>query len=713
MFFWLLILHTLLSYSSLPAQIKLWLFLAGWGPALAFLLIRPGPPGTPNSRGENSKTFVWPAWLVGLVVLAALGLRLGLQVRFINWPIYDEMINGYFAMRLNQHWDWHLFFFWTQLPPLLIWLLALMFKITNSPLTAIRVLPVLISLAILPLAYHSVRRFFSSSTSFLFLALISTGYGFLYFGGICHQGLLLLFFEFLAFDALGGFLKAQSPRDRNLWLAVCGGVIGLGFYTYFSWPVVGLAMAVPVLVKILRSTPAREKPSLLFIFFLPMLCVLLPMLVAVLNKSFGSYYSFMLVFHRDSGSFLANLLTIGQTLSGLFWGYPLPVCYYGPVWGGIFNPVSGCLALLGFFWLSFALSRNQRLWFLGASALFLIPCFLSGPPISEMRIIQILPMISFAAVLGLENLLRALAMKWRLTGVLLVLIFSAGLDGLHFKKASDYLDSYFDVVKTEEYPIAYPLLEKQFQEQGPGILLFNLDMSIFHDYSLREACYPFNAADNPQWAASRPNWLSIIANIHDRPFLEREFPQGRWFWLSQDVAPVRNNYSGGKMLGLIPITDQNRSRLESWMAMNDRLDSVLREFTTAPPEPARVKAMGELDRMAPEVGPDPFLQSCYWEMVFGLHNFQNFFGKPSIENTQDSIHAIQNAIKFGYPTAYFYNEIGTFYYLQKDYKKARTAFEKAIQSPLDLTPAKENLQMLTKAESENPALKMNPVLENK
>jgi hypothetical protein len=311
-----------------------------------------------------------------------------------------------------------------------------------------------------------------------------------------------------------------------------------------------------------------------------------------------------------------------------------------------------------------------------------------------MRIIQFLPLAAFAASQGLEYLLASVPARRRLAGALMVLAFSSGLDGIHLLKARDYLNSVFDFQKTEENPIAYPLLEKEFQEKGPGLLLFNLNMSLFHDYSLRVACYPFNAADNPKWTSSHPAWLGIITNIHYRPFLEREFPQGRWFWLSRDVAPVRNNYSGGKMLGINPVSDQNRPRLENWLEMNNRLEPILREFTSAPPEPARIKAMAEMDQMAPTVSRDPFLQSSYWDMVYGLHNFQNIFGKSSPENTRSSIHSIENALQFGYPTAYFYNELGTFYFLGEKYDKARISFEHAIHAPLDLTPARDNLEML-------------------
>jgi 4-amino-4-deoxy-L-arabinose transferase-like glycosyltransferase len=169
------------------------------------------------------------------------------------------MNNGFFAMRLNQHWDWHPFYFWTQLQPLLIWALAALFKITSSTLTAIRIIPALISVLILPFAYGSVRNFFPKSTAILYLTAVSTGFGFLYFGRICHQGLLLLLWEFMGFYVLGKFLKSPPDFRRSLWLGTLGLIVGTGFYTYLSWPVVGLMILIPAFVGILRFPSLNER----------------------------------------------------------------------------------------------------------------------------------------------------------------------------------------------------------------------------------------------------------------------------------------------------------------------------------------------------------------------------------------------------------------------------------------------------------------------
>ena len=200
-------------------------------------------------------------------------------------------------MRLNQHWDWHPFFFWTNLPPFLIWALALLFKILPSTLTAIQILPLALSLLMVPMALFSIRRFYSPSTAFLYLAFVSTGFGFQYFGRICHQGLLLLLWEFLALWALGGYLHCASSGRRNLWALLCGLVIGSGFYTYFSWPTVGLMASLPILIRIWKTRwhPQKSIPDTLR-FLAPMFLVLCPLFRRALSKAvrFLLWFSFRL-----------------------------------------------------------------------------------------------------------------------------------------------------------------------------------------------------------------------------------------------------------------------------------------------------------------------------------------------------------------------------------------------------------------------------------
>lgn len=154
-FSWLVAVHAALSYFPIPLDVKLWLVIVGWLLPLVIFFRRFLALGEGKATGEEGL----PAWMFWAILTVSVLLRLAWFGDFPNWPIYDEMINGYFAMKLNQHWDWRAYFFWTQLPPFLIWMLALLFKILPSTLFSIRLLPILISMGILPVAYGAIRQF--------------------------------------------------------------------------------------------------------------------------------------------------------------------------------------------------------------------------------------------------------------------------------------------------------------------------------------------------------------------------------------------------------------------------------------------------------------------------------------------------------------------------------------------------------------------------
>jgi 4-amino-4-deoxy-L-arabinose transferase-like glycosyltransferase len=700
---WLLPFQFLISYAPLPIEVKLWLFVAGWGTAL-LLWFHAQDPGRSKSPAPAPFAVKPLAWV--LVLGAALSLRLIWFGQFPSWPLYDEMINGYYAMRLNQHWDWHPFFFWTNLPPLLIWALALLFKILPSTLTAIRILPLALSLLILPLAYFSIRRFYSPATAFLYLAFVSTGFGFLYFGRICHQGLLLMLWEFLALWALGGYLRAASPRSRNLWALLCGLVIGSGFYTYFSWPTVGLMASLPILIHIWKTRGIPQKTVQALWFLAPMLLVLCPLFVALFQRQFGSYYGFLFAFGKGSSSPFDHLELIGQVLSGFLWGYPLPQFYYGPVWGGFFNPFSGCLLALGFLSLAWQLPKEHRIWILAATGIFLLPALMSGPPLSEMRVIQTLPLFAFVAVHGLRRLLAAFATKRRGIILALILALSGGFDFIHLNKARDFINGYFNFQKTQEFAVAFPYLREQARQAGPGLFLPDLHMSVLHDYSLRVACFPFNTGDNPKLARTPPAWMAVLANVNYQPFLSKRFPKGHWIWLTRDPSYAKTNFDGGLMLGIIPLlTAEDRQTAAKWKTLNDRIDGLLPAYLGLVPEAARHMAQQAYTQLAPQVDPDPFLQSCYWDMSYTFHNWENMYGKRTSENYRASFESMFNAVHRGYPTAYFYNELSFFYLRAGNYAQAEACCEKALQAPLNLTPAAQNLQAIREAERQksNPA----------
>jgi hypothetical protein len=152
------------------------------------------------------------------------------------------------------------------------------------------------------------------------------------------------------------------------------------------------------------------------------------------------------------------------------------------------------------------------------------------------------------------------------------------------------------------------------------------------------------------------------------------------------------------MLGVLPFNDRTRGRVEDWARANGQLDDILRQFVELPIEPARKKAIQLMDALEPALSRDPLVRSCYWDIQFSLHNWDNMFGHPSPENFRASFRAMQMAVREGYPAAHFYNELGGFYLMEKKFPQAGKAFEQALHAPLNLTPAGENMSILRELE---------------
>ncbi len=691
-FSWLVAVDIPLSYFPLPFETKLWLILFGWlVPILVALRLR--------------KTLALDAWTVAPIPSPALWIALSIPVlavaiRFIHfgdiprWPLYDEMINGYYAMKLCQHWENRLFFFWTQLLPFMIWLMTAFFKILSSTLLAIRLLPILIALAVLPLAYGSVRNFFPKSTAFLYFILIAFGFWALYFGRMAHQGCLLVLWEYLAFFVLGKFLIAPSEPSRKLWLIVTGLVVGTGFYTYFSWPVVALLVSLPILATSFKQPSPAKRLARLCYFLIPLLLVILPLLWSMGQGVYGKYFHFLWAFKPQTTG-VQQLLTVFVCLSGFLWGNQPPDFYYGPIWGGFFNPVSGGLLIIGLIVALSRVSQSLYRWLLTGLFLSFLPTFLSGPPPTEMRAIQALPLLTLLAVVGLESLLSWTPAKTRFLALTAILFATSGLDFVHLEKSRDFLNNLWGFQKTRENTLAYQSLEQKYDEnKEPGVILTHFNALEFRDPALQVACFPFNSVDNPALAGHQATWAAITVNIHYQPFLAKRFPEGRWIWISRDSVPRDINYEGGLMLGIIPITDKTRPAIETWKKADVLFDSVIQQTMDLPPDESRRKAIEMYDQLKSSLPLDPLVRSCYWELVFTLHNWENMYGKPSMMNFLISAQAMLNAIQEGYPAAHFYNELGTLYMIEKKNDLAEKAFRSAIRAPLDLTPAKENLASL-------------------
>src|SRR6185369_8888863 len=268
---------------------------------------------------------------------------------------------------------------------------------------------------------------------------------------------------------------------------------------------------------------------------------------------YGHYFQFLWAFKTGREGW-ELFRTLCLCLAGFMWGSNYPSFYYGPAWGGFFNPIAGTLFLAG---LAAAWVRRRQplyAWFLASVVLFFLPAFLSGPTVTEMREIQVLPLLSFLAALGLEVSTSWVPPNRKAVFLAVPLFLSSGLDLWHLQKAGQALDQRWDFQKTKENQAAFRILEKTYElKKEPGLIFTNFNSLVFHDYSLEVACRPFNAAELPGFSIEKAGWAAVVVNVHYQPFLFKRFPGSRWVWLSKGLDPRLNNYNGGLMLGIIPL----------------------------------------------------------------------------------------------------------------------------------------------------------------
>lgn len=156
------------------------------------------------------------------------------------------------------------------------------------------------------------------------------------------------------------------------------------------------------------------------------------------------------------------------------------------------------------------------------------------------------------------------------------------------------------------------------------------------------------------------------------------------------------------MLGIIPLDSQNRGELADWIKSNALFQKMSDHVMGLPIDMARKENLKTLAMVYPQLSKDRFIQSCYWEFVYFSFNWENLYGDRNTAIYYPmAFSAIQMAIQKGYPTAYFYNELGSFYAMQKNYPAARKAFNNAIHSSINLTPAEENLKALEALEKKS------------
>ncbi len=679
-FGYFLVLNVLLSYCTESLKIKFW---GGcWGvllPLGGMAWVKGKEPPDVEKPWEKDLFPVPPLGGISALVLAVLLSRLVGLTSLSAWPMPDDGHFAYDSVDLSSKWSWRFFFNGTQNPPFFNWCLALFFKFLRPGLFSLWLFPALLSiLAFLLLAAGALKRF-PGSFSFLFLSLGSMDFFLLYAGRFCFPAGFSLLWEALTLALLSRFLAAPAGAPRQRWALLLGLFTGLGFFVNQLWALMG-AM---VLLAVRGRVPWREKggPKTWALFLLPaFLCALVFAGASVLGKN-GLYLLGIMAF-KPGTDWKGQLAVSAANLTAFFWGTPWKF-FYGPLWGGMLNPLSGAFFFTGLIE-CFKLRREPLVqWVFAGFLLFYFPVFFVQR-FEIFRVLAVWPFVLFVAALGLQSLLISLPSKLRFLAAVAVLAASSTLNLCHlwgpYHRLWGTPSPGWSSLKSEEYWKAGRVLEEVGSQVGAGLLLADLQLFVT-DQTLPIAAFAQDPGLRPGLSLQNQKWVAVLMDAHFKPFLEGRLPPCRWVWLGN------NHLAGsGLVLAVIPVEDKDRPLLQKWLEADIQMGGVTREimgqYWMGDPEPVLKKLFGAY----PSLRGDRFLETCFWEKVL---YYQKTKGSP-----RDCLEAIQEGLKRGYPFPPLLNDKGVFLMEEGNYGEARKAFESALRSPLNLTPASENLQRL-------------------
>jgi len=310
-----------------------------------------------------------------------------------------------------------------------------------------------------------------------------------------------------------------------------------------------------------------------------------------------------------------------------------------------------------------------------------------------------MPLLYLVCCFGFLRLWQGFG-RGRAKAVLIILaIISLFLNLFHLAKVRSWdgpLTQKFSYQeRTNDGYWAYRRLAETDQAQGPG-LVFSDFLLLDRDHSLHVMSYPFNALLNPRLDASRAQWAGLLTNVHYGAFLKERFPRSHWEYVTPPKNPVRGIDDGGAVVGIIPITSENRKVFTQWTQAHEYFRGLSLEAENA---------MNDQDLYARQVERlpagyslmegDKFLESVYGEWVAQYH-----IG-PSLD---PNVQAIRRALQKGYPAANLYFKLGNFLAAENKRAEAEQAFAQALKCQPNHTQALLYLKSLMD-QMESPKIK--------
>jgi len=658
---------------------RLWVVLIGLVLPFSWLVLI-----SKKQRGKNpgSVPIRIPAGIWILLGLTALFLRLFRLTQLSSWPIVDEGIFAYFATLLEEKWNWQLVHCFAQEPILYTWGQFLVFKLFGNSLASLWLFPAICSILCVPAAWLAGRRALGPAAGIFAAGWMAFGFWPLYMGRFSVQSILMVFWECMVFFALALLLSSENEKKENKALFGLVLLAGTGFYVYLAWPMVALLTGGAVLLNPAQTWSKRLK--LFALYFSGTLLISLP-LGLVFTKDYRGYFDHLWAAHSMIDWETRFQLPLGY-LKELFWGGDLNAFSYGPLWGGLFNPILTTLFFVGLAFLLRSWGKPLNRWILAALAFFSLPAFLTNN-LEMMRLTALLPVLIAVAAIGTQEFICFFKPTRKLLLFSLLVAASISLDVYHLFRVFPAVQinhpAFYGAHKTPEFEKAYALLKTKEVQEGPGLIFLNFHPDPY-DQTLFAATYSFNAAENSHLDSNEAKWAALLTNIHEQPFLKKAFPDCSWSWLSEGL----NRPDGGWLLALIPVNRMNRGLLGRWTKADESFAELTRQVMELGVDPDQKAMLCLLDQAYPLFKGDPLLESRYWR-IRAIHETAAGHLKQAIEDEN-------KAISLGHPMAHLYNELGCLLFKEDRPVESKKAFEEALRLKPNCTNAFFNLENLSK-----------------
>ncbi len=635
-FFCFFLSNVLLSYFDLSLFGKLQVVLIGLAaPFFIFLFNK-----IPSAKVENGSWLInnlpiVPGWLWVVVFFLGCFLRFYRFFSLAGWPYFDEGVCAFGAMELYQNNSWHFFYSATQHPPLVIWALGLFFKVFPPSLLSLGLFTGFLSVIALGLTYWEGRSYFSKSFAFICFFLVATGFWPLYIGRFCTYETFSLSWEFFVFLLLILFRENSEKNGAWKYALVLGISTGVGFFSYVVWTVVAILVALAVL-----DSSKKEKSKVLIAFFIPLITLTLVF--------FFFYYRYThLDAIRNRLAFLPNSpgkrqwMIIIDVISSFFWGCPeYHYIDYGPVWGGLLNPV-----LSSFFFMGLIQCYKKRKspfiqWLLLGLIIFVFPGLIAKG-LDTFRVIYVLPILLLITAIGISWFQSSLK-NYRGIILSILLVSSLFLDFFHFFVVYHTIwgmpGPQWSYLKSVPLYAAYQVLEGKAQTNGPGNVLSDL-RPITYDQTLTLAAFPFDAAHNRKINPQDAKWSAVLVTKDYIPFLSKRFPGMGWFRLGKEHSWDAFDW----WLGIIPVTESNRATMQHWVKANEAFQAVANQLMNLANLGGQRPIFERFLKCRELMEGDQFLESCFWEKMLYFYWAVN-------RDREKALKASQQYLKYGYPS---------------------------------------------------------------